>query len=67
MVTFAFFWYSYTTLYICLSLTCFVICMSAYKFMSHMATPQFGINDRGQKQLIDAGFDLNIYSGGMAE
>lgn len=35
--------------------------------MSYMATPTFGRNDRGVEQVQDAGLDLNIGSGGVAE
>ncbi|THD27002.1 Transmembrane protein [Fasciola hepatica] len=50
-----------------LSFTSISACFGAYKFMSYMATPTFGMNDRGVEQIQDAGLDLNISSGGIAE
>ncbi|CAH8570071.1 unnamed protein product [Heterobilharzia americana] len=67
LVTLTFFWSTYTKRYIALSLACFSICSAAYKFMSYMATPTYAINDRGTRQLVDAGLDLNIGSGGLGE
>ncbi|CAL8108598.1 unnamed protein product [Calicophoron daubneyi] len=66
-VTFIFFWSTFTTRYVVLSTGCVGLCLAAYKFMSHMATPTYGENERGVRQLQDAGLDLNIGSGGIAE
>ncbi|KER22330.1 hypothetical protein X801_03193 [Opisthorchis viverrini] len=66
-VTFLFLWSSFTTRYVILASVSFAICLAAYKFMSHMASPTFGENDRGVVQLQDAGLDLNIGTGGIAE
>ncbi|TNN13849.1 Transmembrane protein [Schistosoma japonicum] len=67
LVTLIFFWSTYTKRYITLSLGCFGVCLAAYKFMSYMATPSYAINERGTRQLVDAGLDLNIGSGGLGE
>ncbi|VDO96638.1 unnamed protein product [Schistosoma curassoni] len=32
-----------------------------------MASPSYAVNERGTRQLVDAGLDLNIGSGGLGE
>uniref|UniRef100_A0A183ATB9 ADP,ATP carrier protein n=1 Tax=Echinostoma caproni TaxID=27848 RepID=A0A183ATB9_9TREM len=60
-------WSGFTTRYMVLSFGSLSACLGAYKFMSYMATPTFGVNDRGVEQVQDAGLDLNIGSGGLGE
>ncbi|CAH8597799.1 unnamed protein product [Schistosoma margrebowiei] len=67
VITLTFFWSTYTKRYIALSLGCFGACLAAYKFMSYMASPSYAVNERGTRQLVDAGLDLNIGSGGLGE
>lgn len=66
-VTCFFFWDRFTARYIVLSTFCLLANIFAYQFMSRMATPRYENDDRGNKRLVDAGLDLNIGPGGLAE
>uniref|UniRef100_A0A5K3FAI2 Transmembrane protein 208 n=1 Tax=Mesocestoides corti TaxID=53468 RepID=A0A5K3FAI2_MESCO len=67
LITYGLFWDRFTTRYILLTSICFIANVFAYKFMSSMSTPRYEKDDRGNTQLIDAGLDLNLGPGGLAE
>ncbi|KAL7055388.1 hypothetical protein AAHC03_022602 [Spirometra sp. Aus1] len=67
VLTTAFFWEKFILRYVVLSVLCVIASLASYKFMSYMSTPTFEQNERGISQLVDAGLDLNIGSGGIAE
>ncbi|KAF7257422.1 hypothetical protein EG68_05317 [Paragonimus skrjabini miyazakii] len=57
----------FTKLDIILSSCCLIISLGAYNFMAYMAKAEYRENERGVLQLQDAGLDLNVGSGGLAE
>ncbi|VDM18381.1 unnamed protein product [Hydatigera taeniaeformis] len=67
LVTYLFFWDGFTARYIVLSSFCLIANLFAYQFMSYLATPRFEDDERGNSRLFDAGFDLNIGPGSLAE
>ncbi|KAM7532921.1 hypothetical protein Aperf_G00000125269 [Anoplocephala perfoliata] len=67
VLTFLFFWDKFTTRYIILCSLCLIANLLAYEFMSYASTPHYDKDDRGNTVLVDAGMDLNIGPGSLAE
>ncbi|KAM3184421.1 hypothetical protein ACTXT7_008400 [Hymenolepis weldensis] len=67
ILTFLFFWDKFITRYIVLASLCFIANIFAYQFMSYASTPHYEIDERGNNVLVDAGMDLNIGPGSLAE
>lgn len=67
ILIFLFFWDKFITRYIVLASLCFIANIFAYQFMSYASTPHYEIDERGNNVLVDAGMDLNIGPGSLAE